>query len=246
MRFSNGMLWSKGAPLKEWSAGCTKPDLKAAKDEIRALKVEIERLRAAPTKPSAGLQNAIGAAAAGAEAYRQVAKVDAPHATSDVPARLQLKGRRVLVVGHGPVAHDFVVKLVGMVGDGALEITCVGEEPRLAYDRVHLTEYFVHRDASKLSMCDAKWGEDHKVTLRKSVRATKIDREKQVVTMKDVVTGKTDDVVYDACVLCTGSYPFVPPIKNLTKDAVGIFVYRDIEDLESMILFARKSVRAAV
>merc|ERR1719277_328778 len=186
MRFSNGMLWSKGAPLKEWSAGCTKPDLKAAKDEIRALKVEIERLKAAPSKPSAGLQNAIDAAAAGAEASRQVAKVDAPHATSDVPARLQLKGRRVLVVGHGPVAHDFIVKLVGMVGDGALEITVVGEEPRLAYDRVHLTEYFEHRDASKLSMCDSKWFTDHQVKLQTSVRAEKINRDTCSITLRDV------------------------------------------------------------
>ena len=50
-----------------------------------------------------------------------------------------------------------------MVGDGALEITVVGEEPRMAYDRVHLTEYFEHRDPAKLSMCDKKWFQDHKV-----------------------------------------------------------------------------------
>ena len=50
-----------------------------------------------------------------------------------------------------------------MVGDGALDITVVGEEPRMAYDRVHLTEYFEHRDASKLSMCDKKWFQEHKV-----------------------------------------------------------------------------------
>ena len=45
-----------------------------------------------------------------------------------------------------------------MVGDGALDITVVGEEPRMAYDRVHLTEYFEHRDPNKLSMCDKKCG----------------------------------------------------------------------------------------
>ena len=50
-----------------------------------------------------------------------------------------------------------------MVGDGALDITVVGEEPRMAYDRVHLTEYFEHRDPNKLSMCDKKWFQEHKV-----------------------------------------------------------------------------------
>ena len=54
-----------------------------------------------------------------------------------------------------------------MVGDGALEITVVGEEPRMAYDRVHLTEYFEHRDPSKLSMCDKKWFQDHKARMKK-------------------------------------------------------------------------------
>ena len=55
------------------------------------------------------------------------------------------------------------MKLVGMVGDGALDITVVGEEPRMAYDRVHLTEYFEHRDPAKLAICDKKWFQDHKV-----------------------------------------------------------------------------------
>ena len=48
---------------------------------------------------------------------------------------MELKGRRVVVIGHGPVGHDSIVKLVGMVGDGALDITVVGEEPRMAYDQ---------------------------------------------------------------------------------------------------------------
>ena len=53
-------------------------------------------------------------------------------------------------------------------------------------------------------------------------------------------------MAYDACVLCTGSYPFVPPLENLSEKTVGVFVYRTIEDLEGMILFAKKSRKAAV
>eukprot|EP00972_Heterocapsa_arctica_P072241 10669523-Heterocapsa_arctica.AAC.1 len=51
---------------------------------------------------------------------------------------------------------------------------------------------------------------------------------------------------YDALVLSTGSYPFVPPLKNLSMDVAGAFVYRTIDDLENMITFARQSKRAAV
>jgi nitrite reductase (NADH) large subunit len=39
-------------------------------------------------------------------------------------------------------------------------------------------------------------------------------------------------VSYDALVLATGSYPFVPPVPG--KDATGCFVYRTIEDLEAI------------
>merc|ERR1719215_1950531 len=80
----------------------------ALKEEIKALKVEIARLTAAPTKPSQGLQDAMGAGTAG---KKVAANPDKPPETLAVPERLELQGRRILVVGHGPVGHDFIVKL---------------------------------------------------------------------------------------------------------------------------------------
>jgi len=160
--------------------------------------------------------------------------------------KVTLTGRKVVVVGHGPVGHDFVVKLVGMVGDGALEISVLGEEPRLAYDRVHLTEYFEHRNPAKLSIADGAWFDEHKVTIKKNCRAIKINRDAQSIDIKDTQTGSVTRVEYDALVLATGSYAFVPPLQNLSMDVTGAFVYRTIEDLEGMIGFARKSTKAAV
>merc|ERR1719277_2576341 len=95
-------------------------------------------------------------------------------------------------------------------------------------------------------MCDRKWFTDHKVSLKTSVRAEKLDRDGCTLTLRDVKSNAVEELAYDACVLCTGSYPFVPPLKNLSSDVTGVFVYRTIEDLEGMILFAKKSVRAAV
>jgi nitrite reductase (NADH) large subunit len=74
----------------------------------------------------------------------------------------------------------------------------------------------------------------------------KIDRERSVCVVKDVKTGTLSDMKYDAVVLSTGSYPFVPPLKNLNMDVAGAFVYRTIDDLEGMMTFARQSKRAAV
>merc|ERR1719419_938927 len=192
-----------------------------------------------------GVAKLAAAPAAGAGAGAAVAAP--PQAEGEGgPARLQLSGRRILVVGYGPVGHDFVVKLLGMVGDGALEVTVLGEEPRMAYDRVHLTDFFATRDASKLAMVDGKWFEEHKVQCRINTRVEKINREACTVAVKDTKTGQTQELNYDACVLATGSYPFVPPLKNLSMDIVGVFVYRNIEDLEGMILYAKNTKRAAV
>ena len=103
---------------------------------------------------------------------------------------------------------------------------------------MHLTEYFEHRDASKFSMCDGKWFTDHQVTLKTSVRAEKMNRDGCSITLRDVMSNCMQEMPYDACVLCTGSYPFVPPLKDLSSDVIGVFVYRTIVDLEGVIIFA--------
>jgi len=235
--------WCLG-PLGPEPKGADDAKVKALEEEVKALKVELARMTALPTKPSQGLQSALAVAKL---VTAPAGKVDAaPAVSKEPPARVKLSGRRVVVVGHGPVGHDFVMKLVGMVGDGALDITVLGEEPRMAYDRVHLTEFFAHRDATKLGMCDDKWFSEHKVTCRINARVEKIDREGRKLAIKNTQTGASEEMGYDACVLSTGSYPFVPPLKNLSMDVVGVFVYRTIEDLEGMIQYAKKSKKAAV
>lgn len=48
---------------------------------------------------------------------------------------------KLVVVGHGMVGHKFLEGVLEYASDD-VEITVIAEEPRLAYDRVHLTEYF--------------------------------------------------------------------------------------------------------
>ena len=164
----------------------------------------LAKLMAPPTRASQGLQDAMQAAKLGKERSSSGPVPDKLVTVSEgPPPRVELSGRKVVVVGHGPVGHDFVVKLVGMVGDGALDITVLGEEPRLAYDRVHLTEYFEHREAIKLSMVDPKWAEEHKVTIRTNARVESLDRHNQRLSVKDTTIGKIEELSYDACVLST-------------------------------------------
>ena len=102
--------WIKEYTKPEWCLGpvgkeAPNEELKKAQDEIKLLKAELERLTALPTKPSAGLVAALDAA--GACKPAPALSADAPtHVSSECPS-VELKGRRVLVVGHGPVGHDF-------------------------------------------------------------------------------------------------------------------------------------------
>lgn len=49
---------------------------------------------------------------------------------------------KLVVVGNGMVGYKFCEKFVTKKGSENYQITVFGEEPRRAYDRVHLSEYF--------------------------------------------------------------------------------------------------------
>src|SRR4051794_38257686 len=59
---------------------------------------------------------------------------------------------RIVVVGNGLVGHRFVEDLRERDPNRELSITVIGEEPRLAYDRVHLSAYFEGKSADDLAV----------------------------------------------------------------------------------------------
>ncbi|WP_344454669.1 nitrite reductase large subunit NirB [Actinomadura kijaniata] len=128
---------------------------------------------------------------------------------------------KVVVVGHGPTGHRLVEALRARDDTGSCRITVIGEETRSAYDRVALTSYLTE-DADL-----AYPAHDGEVELLTGDPAVEIDRAARVVR-----TGSGREVAYDALVLATGSAPFVPPVEG--RDLPGVFVYRTIDDLESL------------
>ena len=56
----------------------------------------------------------------------------------------------VVVVGNGMVGHHYVEQLVS--SNIEANITVIGGEPRPAYDRVHLSEYFAGRSPEDLAL----------------------------------------------------------------------------------------------
>ena len=133
---------------------------------------------------------------------------------------------KLVVIGHGMVSQRLLEQLRAS-DTSQLEITVLCEEPRAAYDRVHLTSFFSGKTAQDLSVVEPGFFERPGIQLYLSDRALRIDRERRQV---HAASGRVLD--YDRVVLATGSYPFVPPIPG--RDRAGCFVYRTIEDLEAI------------
>jgi nitrite reductase (NADH) large subunit len=141
--------------------------------------------------------------------------------------------KKIIVVGNGMVGYKFCEKFVAQEQSKDFEITVFGEEPRPAYDRVHLSEFFENQDAKALEMAPAEWYKENGITLVVGERVSDINRNN-----KTIATSKDRGFSYDYLVLATGSSAFVPPIKGVEKE--GVFVYRTIEDLEDMLAYAAK------
>lgn len=147
--------------------------------------------------------------------------------------------KKLIVVGNGMVSWRFCSSLLDK---GALQkyaVTVIGEEPRPAYDRVHLTDYFDSKDASQLELASAEWYQENGIDLLTGVRVDSLDR-----TAKKVSTSSGQSYPYDRLVFATGSKPFVPPIEG--KDLPGVFVYRTIEDVQAIEAYAQNCRSAAV
>ncbi len=145
---------------------------------------------------------------------------------------------RLVLVGNGPVGHQFLESIVESGKADQFEITVFGEEPRPAYDRVHLTAWFETRDAKSLNMVGEGFYESNNITVFTGQQVTAIDRD-----AKTVSTACGNSVAYDQLVLATGSFPFVPPVPGHDRD--NCFVYRTIEDLEA-ITEASKNAKVGV
>jgi nitrite reductase (NADH) large subunit len=135
--------------------------------------------------------------------------------------------KSAVVVGHGMVGHRFVEALRDRDRDGAWRLIVLCEEPTPAYDRVSLSSYVGNWDRAALAMDGNDYAGDNLVELRVGERAIAIDRNAGVVT-----TSSGADIGYDALVLATGSYPFVPPIPG--KDLDRCFVYRTLDDIDAI------------
>ena len=139
-----------------------------------------------------------------------------------------------MVVGHGMVGHRFVEAMRARDTEATWRITVLAEEADAAYDRVGLTGYTEHWDRGRLALPGNDYAGDGQVQLRLGIRVAEIDR-----AAKAVVTADRERVDYDALVLATGSYAFVPPVPG--NDLTSCHVYRTLDDLDAIRADAQRT-----
>ncbi|WP_228445351.1 nitrite reductase large subunit NirB [Thalassotalea sp. HSM 43] len=148
-----------------------------------------------------------------------------------------LEKMKIVIIGNGMVGHHCVEQLLAqqqLDGTPRLEVTVLSAEPRLAYDRVHLSEFFSGKNADDLAMTTPQSYRDLAVDFRVNAKVTNIDKQQQCVT-----TETSEQFSYDKLIIATGSYPFVPPIPGYQQE--HCLVYRTIEDLQAIERSAKSS-----
>jgi nitrite reductase (NADH) large subunit len=138
----------------------------------------------------------------------------------------------LVVIGNGMVGQSFLASLVESPIKEQYDIITFCEEPRAAYDRVHLSAFFTGTTAEELSLVEDGFFERHGITIHLGDKAATINRIDKTVTSAKGLT-----IAYDKLVLATGSYPFVPPVPG--HDRAQCLVYRTIEDLEAIAAAAK-------
>jgi len=134
------------------------------------------------------------------------------------------------------VGHRFVEALRARDTSGCWRITVLAEETDAAYDRVGLTSYTESWDRGLLALPGNDYAGDELVRLLLNTRVAEIDRATKTVVTDDGVRHS-----YDALVLATGSYAFVPPVPG--HDLPACHVYRTLDDLDAIKAGAQRTVQ---
>jgi nitrite reductase (NADH) large subunit len=143
----------------------------------------------------------------------------------------------LIVIGNGMSATRFVEEL-GKRALGRYAVAVIGEEPRLAYNRVLLSALLADEIAfSDIELRPAQWWRDRGVTLRYGMRATAIDPAARSVTLANGTR-----LPFSKLVIATGSQPIKLTMPGM--DLPGVLTFRDVEDVDTIA--AAKGARVVV
>ena len=145
----------------------------------------------------------------------------------------------LIVIGNGMAAARLVDELARRAL-GRYAVAVIGEEPRLAYNRVLLSALLADEVGfDDIELRPARWWRDRGVTLRYGVRATAVDAAARNVTL----AGGTR-LSFSKLVFATGSQPIKPDIPGM--DLPGVLTFRDVDDVNAIAAAKAAGTRVVV
>jgi len=145
----------------------------------------------------------------------------------------------LVIVGNGMAAARLVDELA-KTALGRYAVAVIGDEPRLAYNRVLLSSVLAGEAASHdIELKPAAWWRDRGVTVKYGSRATEID-----VGRRELKIENDESIAFSKLVLATGSSPLRLNLSG--ADLAGVYTFRDSRDVDLLLALAAARKRVVV
>jgi nitrite reductase (NADH) large subunit len=145
----------------------------------------------------------------------------------------------LVVVGNGMAAARLVDELA-KVALGRYAVAVIGDEPRLAYNRVLLSSVLAGETQSHdIELKPADWWRARGVTLKYGCVATEID-----VGRRELKIANEESIAFSRLVLATGSTALRLNLPG--ADLAGVHTFRDSRDVDLLLALAARKQRVVV
>ncbi|ESY78920.1 nitrite reductase [Mesorhizobium sp. LNHC221B00] len=146
---------------------------------------------------------------------------------------------KLVIIGNGMAPGRMLEHLLEQA-PGRYQVTIFNAEPRVNYDRIMLSPVLSGEKAyEEIIIHGDGWYIANDITLYKGHKIVAIDRTTKTVTSDHGVTEP-----YDKLVIATGSVPFIIPVPG--HNLPGVLTYRDLDDVQAMMLAAQSRSKAVV
>ncbi|NTF45076.1 nitrite reductase large subunit NirB [Rhizobium rhizogenes] len=147
--------------------------------------------------------------------------------------------QKLVIIGNGMAPGRMLEHLLEKAPD-LYQVTIFNAEPRVNYDRIMLSPVLSgEKNYEEIVIHGDGWYIKNNITLYKGHKIVAIDRVAKTVTSDHGVTES-----YDKLVIATGSVPFIIPVPG--ANLPGVLSYRDLDDVNAMLLAAQSRAKAVV
>jgi nitrite reductase (NADH) large subunit len=144
-----------------------------------------------------------------------------------------------VIVGNGMAAARLVDELA-KAALGRYAVAVIGDEPRLAYNRVLLSSVLAGETTTQdIELRPASWWSERGVTLKYGCRATEID-----VGRRELKIAGDESIPFSKLVLTTGSSALRLNVPG--ADLAGVHTFRDSRDVDLLLTLAAQKKRVVV